>query len=561
MGSFRIYAKTPAGDEAVRQSTRVVQRNLRLVLVQVDGKLTVDELIAKIGNARLVEGAINELEKGGYIVPLAEAAAAWAVGLPPEKEERHSAVSQFSTFGERAPARIRVEEPGPASVFSAFGKPVLPVGAQETTKQETRSRKQAAARSDADEHRSERQWRILPLFGGGLLAFLVAAVLLVFFYPYDNYRGDLEKTASQLLQTPVTIGAVHFVALPTPRLELQNLRLGAAGDAAASIGRVGLPPPWQLFLQGSAAVGRLDVHDLSVPLDALLMLPGVAGDKTLALPALRQVNVEKLQILVARNMAFGVLNGQLNYENGRFAQGRLETQNRELVVAAKPAAGQMALEIEGRAWQPPALPVRFGALDAKATLDVQGLQVREINASFFGGVMKGDWSLGWHESGLAMRGDLLLARVDMQQLSSSVLPGFKWEGALEGALRLQGSGADWAGMWSAAHFDMQAKIQRGTLFGVDLGEASRRGPGGVARGGSTRFDQLSARVLADGRSIALNDLQLDAGAMNAAGVLRRTPDGQLDGRMMVNVRSSVANIRVPVRISGALPNSEVLVER
>ena len=50
-----LYEVITIGDEAVRQSTRVVQRNLRMVLVQVDGKLTVAELSEKIGNARLVE--------------------------------------------------------------------------------------------------------------------------------------------------------------------------------------------------------------------------------------------------------------------------------------------------------------------------------------------------------------------------------------------------------------------------------------------------------------------------------------------------------------------------
>ena len=50
MNSSLVYAKTPIGDEAVRQSTRVVQRNLRMVLVQIDGKLTVGELGDKIGN-------------------------------------------------------------------------------------------------------------------------------------------------------------------------------------------------------------------------------------------------------------------------------------------------------------------------------------------------------------------------------------------------------------------------------------------------------------------------------------------------------------------------------
>ena len=65
MDANLIYAKTPIGDEAVRQSTRVVQRNLRMVLVQVDGKMSVEELSNKIGNSRLVHAALRELEEGG----------------------------------------------------------------------------------------------------------------------------------------------------------------------------------------------------------------------------------------------------------------------------------------------------------------------------------------------------------------------------------------------------------------------------------------------------------------------------------------------------------------
>ena len=557
MGSARIYAKTPAGDEAVRQSTRVVQRNLRLVLVQVDGKLSVDELIAKIGNARLVESAINDLERGGFIVPQAEAAAAWAVGVPPEKEELHSAISQFSTFGERAPTFVSMEAPGagPASVFSAFGKPVLPASEQEAP-----PKKRKKLEEETAEPSPGRQWRIFPLLGGAFMVLVALLVLLVFFFPYNNYRADLEQSAGKLLHMPVTIGEVEFVALPRPRLELHDLRLGGAGEEAARIGKVSLPPPWYLLLKGGAAVTQLDLADVSCSLDRLLMQPGVASDKAFALLALRQVNVDGLQVLAAKNTVLGPFNGLLRYENGHFVEGRLETGERELLIEAKPAAGQLALRIEGRAWLLPGTPVRFGALDAKATLDIQGLQVREIDASFSGGVLRGDWSLGWYENGLAMRGDLLLARVDLQQ-AGGVLPRLKLAGALEGPLRLEGSGASWADMWSAARLEMQAKVLRGNLFGVDLGEASRRGPGSVVRAGSTRFDQLTARVSADASGIALNELQLDAGALNAGGALRHTPDGRLEGRLTIQVRSSVAAIKVPVRVSGVLPNAEVMVER
>lgn len=559
MVSARVYAKTPAGDEAVRQSTRVVQRNLRLVLVQIDGKLSVEELTAKIGNARLVEGAIGELERGGYIVPLAEAAAAWAVGLPPETPERHSALSQFSTFGARESPRITHDEPGPASVFSAFGKPVL--AASQRTAQAVKQERQQDAEDVFD---APRRLRLLPWLTGGVLALIVGALLLVFFYPYDRHRAELEKTASELLQTPVTIGAITFVALPRPHLELHDLRLGGPEGAASHLGRIGrldLPPPWQLWASGRAQLGRLEASQVSWSLPALLMQPGVASASALALPALHEIKLNHVQLMAAPQLVFAEFNGVLSYAQGRFVRGRLENQDKSLALEINPAPGQLALRIEGRAWQPPALPLRFGALDAKATLDVQGLQVREIEASIFGGLLQGEWSLGWNEQGLAMRGDLQLARVDLQQLSSSVLPKFKWAGALEGPLRLNGSGSDWAALWSGVNLDMQATVLRGTLFGIDLGEAGRRGPGSVVRAGNTRFDRLAARVQADARGIGLHDLHLDAGAMRASGALRHTPDGQIEGRLTVDVRSSVAALRVPVRVSGMLPNPEVVIER
>lgn len=125
MNVGQVYAKTPIGDEAVRQSTRVVQRNLRMVLVQVDGKLTVAELSDKIGNARLVENAIRELESGGYIVPLEGAAAAWEKPVEAPRREQVSAISQFSTFGTSKSPSAK-DMPSRASQFSTFGKPVLP---------------------------------------------------------------------------------------------------------------------------------------------------------------------------------------------------------------------------------------------------------------------------------------------------------------------------------------------------------------------------------------------------------------------------------------------------
>lgn len=110
MDGYLVFEKTLAGDEATRNRTRLVQRNLRMVLVLVDGVSTVAELVAKAGNSQLVYAAIKELQSAGFITLSAErSAAAAASGYKldekkpgpeaPKKEFSH--FSEFSTFGAR----------------------------------------------------------------------------------------------------------------------------------------------------------------------------------------------------------------------------------------------------------------------------------------------------------------------------------------------------------------------------------------------------------------------------------------------------------------------------
>lgn len=62
-----IYVKTAAGENAIQQRTRVIQRNVRMVLILVDGQSSVADLSRKTGNPQLTENALLELEKGGFV--------------------------------------------------------------------------------------------------------------------------------------------------------------------------------------------------------------------------------------------------------------------------------------------------------------------------------------------------------------------------------------------------------------------------------------------------------------------------------------------------------------
>lgn len=98
-----IYAKTTSGEEAMLQRTRVVQRNLRMVLILVDGNATVAELCDKTGNAQLTQSALVELEADGFIERRVDEDSVWK-------------------NGRRLAQRIRSKAGQPASEFSLFGK-------------------------------------------------------------------------------------------------------------------------------------------------------------------------------------------------------------------------------------------------------------------------------------------------------------------------------------------------------------------------------------------------------------------------------------------------------
>lgn len=120
-----VYAKTPIGDEAVRQSTRVVQRNLRMMLVQVDGKLTVAELSAKLGDPKMVERSLQELEDGGFIAPILEAVSAWQETQL--KQDRMQLVEAPDLAPLDSGKSVDSVAQSSSSSFSSFGKPILPV--------------------------------------------------------------------------------------------------------------------------------------------------------------------------------------------------------------------------------------------------------------------------------------------------------------------------------------------------------------------------------------------------------------------------------------------------
>ncbi|PKO44514.1 MAG: hypothetical protein CVU31_12270 [Betaproteobacteria bacterium HGW-Betaproteobacteria-4] len=553
MDSNLVYAKTPTGDEAVRQSTRVVQRNLRMVLVQVDGKMNVEELTAKIGNPRLVLSALRELEEGGYIAPSVDAVSRQDESKKAEKQmaapEPAPPMSQFSTFGPKSLGALESRRgESAASNFSSFGKPILPSPSVMAS--------EAAVMGDKRElePRPHRQGmsagRKLLLGISALLAILVATAI---FYPYEQFKPALEASAARMLKTPVKIDVVGIALFPSPALKLTGIHLGESGDG--NIAEVRIFSPHTLLGSAPYQIAKIEISRARLPANSLVAMPMFMGDAAGNQEVVaRKLVIEHLQLTLGDSLAIDDLFGDITVgEDGGIEKATFESVDRSVLVNAQPNSQGLGLNIEGRAWSPAGGLISFASLQAKGILQKDKLLIQNIDTTFLGGILRGNWLLDW-SNGLSMAGDGTYSRLDSRKVSAAFAPSLMLEGDMSGSVRLRSGGRDWGGLWSNLEAVLVTEITRGTFHGVDLGEAVRRSGVSEVRGGLTKFDRLRSTVNVSPGRVVGREIRMDAGMVTAVGQFNSARNGEVEGTMSVTMQTSVSSQTASVRVVGTLPD-------
>ncbi len=551
-----VFAKTPIGDEAVRQSTRVVQRNLRMVLVQVDGKMSVEELSTKIGNRQLVESALRDLEAGGFITPSLAAVSVWEESKPATEEGGQgrlpdpSIMSQFSTFGPRYPDPA--EEPGEERVsrFSSFEQAAVSSSAREGSKASGRAKE---SERDAMSRPERRRLSVKSVLISGFALILVVFAAIAVFYPFERFKPGIEANASRLLKAPVRIDRVGVALWPSPHLKLSGVHIGASADS--NIAEIDVGSPLSLLLDGPYRISTLRLTGAEMAINRLLGIPmftgNTAGEPVLAF---RKIVVDRSRATLGENIVSGELSGELDFRpDGSMEKAAFETVDRSLLITLQPDSQGVQLNIEGRAWQPEGSAVSFSALQAKGVLQKDKLLIRNIDTTFLGGILRGNWLLEWG-NGLSMAGEGSFSRLDSRQVSAAFVPSLKIEGDMNGTIRLRSTGRDWGGLWANTEAELSTEITRGILRGIDLGEAVRRSGVSEVRAGATKFDRLRSTLNITPTQVLGRDVELDAGMVTASGRFVAGRNGQVDGSMAVTMRTSVASQRTEVRVFGTLPD-------
>lgn len=588
----------------MRQRTRVVQRNLRMVLILVDGNATVADLSAKTGNVQLVENALHELEQSGFIELRVEQDSVWeqskkvaaeikaaAIGytrpasagtddaprvapsMPPatvfsRPQAPDTLLSQFSV------APVHSASPTVARNISSFGldglsEPLKAPEAKERVKAPplldrlkafSADRKQKAAdddlsikpiRRDGDDYYISGPIKVL----FGVLGVLVLILLTVFLFPYGSYLPEAEATLAQASGQPAKIGEMRASFYPKPGLVLDNVRLGdAAARKEIRIAEMRLLPAIGSMMTARKVFQEATLTGVTLPAEALAGLSDIfaSAAQPSAKASVQRVNLEKTDISF-RGLGFSGLNGEIKLApDGRFQSLSAHSSDRSVHLEARPAARGVDIALEGFAWRPlQASSLLLDSATAQGNLDGAELTLNKLELRAFDGLLQGVAVLrAGQQPGMA--GEVSFERISAKRFGDFLGLGPQFEGETSGKMKFSATADSWSGLFSAINANGEFSVRRGSLGNIDLAEAARRASTTPTQGGATRFEQMSGIFSLTPSDLRLSGVSLTSGLMQSFGQVDVSRELQVSGRVEVQMSGTVNKLRVPLTLSGPL---------
>ena len=585
MNENAVYVKTEAGEEAVSKRT-IVQRNLRSILIMIDGRTPVGSLAQQFGDPLIVEGLVGELEHRGLVrridasaqdeeadraelssmlVDIEDLVSQPIMPVSEDIRRAHEKASakespvldEFAMALPELQAPASVNTPAPAAALSA---------ADDVRGAIRRAMMSASPNATAAERSGGGLQRVFDLFAGrvgdrkgppgslGKKIVLSAAALLVlllglfFFYPYQRHLPHFESLATELLGQPVRIASVSPSLFPEPSIALEGVTVGGPGQL--EIGAVKLVPRVSTLLSERTVLRDVRIERAALNLS---FLPALSRRQDINW-ASRWVTVEHVSMvdasIVLLGGAIGALGGDLALdENGVLTRLSLASADGGLRLQGNNAGGVWSVSMTALGWQTPGKPsLLFDVLEARGTLNSRRLQFDQLDVKLYDGYATGRVSLDFADVA-RFEGQLQTSRLSLGGLLKVFAPSLLLTGELSLSLSLTGEGRNYEELRKNLRGTGTLVVQRGQIERVDLVQAVRiPRPGGV-RGGSTRFDRLDADAVVDASGLNLSQVVMESGLVGAKGTLRLADD-TLRGRLDVTLQGSATTVRAPVSIEG-----------
>lgn len=598
MNENAVFIKTEAGEDAVSKRT-IVQRNLRSVLIMIDGRTPVGNLAQQFGDSLIVEGLVGELEHRGLVrrvdnaqveedadrselssimVDIEDLVSQPITPVAEDIRRAHdrSSAKESPVLDEFAMAIPELTAPAAAAAVVA---PPPPADGDDVRGAIRRAMMTAGADAGIDDRAPGPLRRLFDLFAGrvsgterkgppsslakrlvvGSLLLVVLLVGLFFLYPYSRHLPHMEQLASELLGQPVRIASVSPSIFPEPSIALEGLRIGDSGQL--DVATVKLIPRVSTLLSERKVMREVRIERAGLN---IAFLPELSKRQDINW-ASRWLKVERISVidssLLLLDGSIGDLNGTLDInEDGALTRLSLASADGRLKMQGSIESGAWNVALTALGWRTPGQPsLLLDVLEATGTLNRQRLQLDKVDVKLYGGYAVGSLSVGL-ASPAAVEAEMTTSRLDIADLLKVFAPTLLLTGDLSAAIAIRGEGETLEGLRRALRASGKLGVQRGQIERVDLVQAVRIPRADGVRGGSTRFDELEGDVVADASGLSLTGATMSSGLVGAQGDIRLA-DGLINGRLDVSLRGSATTVRAPVSIEGKYADPIVRLRR
>jgi hypothetical protein len=412
---------------------------------------------------------------------------------------------------------------------------------KEKDKERERVAAKAERRAEADSARIRKPVKWGKLITTTLLVLIVGGLVAVHVMPVPV--ADYERSATEALGRPVKIGEAKFWLLTGPEIRFSNVRIG---DATISQVAAGVSPG-SLFSDRKEFT-RVEIDRLTLPQATLadVLFATVKADNL----AVDRIVVKDLELPGPAVMPKGLqADAQLD---GKGALRSATVRGPDgLVAKIVPKEGSVEFDVIAAGFTLPIAPeITLSKFGMKGSANPRGMKVDEWGGAIFNGGISGTanirWGSTWTVDGV----------VTVRGINAAVFaPALLSNGTGEGTGRFAMNGSDPAKLAATGRLDGNFTVTQGTLGSYDLAKAIQSG--GKQAAGSTAFTEMTGQAVYDRGSVALRNVSIGAGALNAGASADIAQGGALSGRIVADVKTANRSQQATIVLGGTVKEPQV----
>jgi hypothetical protein len=391
----------------------------------------------------------------------------------------------------------------------------------------------------AAHRRQERNWGKPVTIG--LLVILGAALGALHVIPIST--ADYEKAAREALGQPVRVGSARISLWRGVHYEFKDVRIGER----VRIAEARAFPALDALFDEKKIFKRIELEGATLPQDVLgeaLFAKANGENFTLGRVVATQLKLEgplplpPLDVDVALD-ATGVprVASLAGPEN--------------LVVNLSSKGAELEFEMSASSFTLPIAPeLSLDQFGMKGTITRRGMNISAWDGAALNGTVSGTaqvrWGGTWNVEGV----------VTARGINAAVFaPALLAEGRGGGTGRFWMTGSEPAKLASGGRLEGNFTINKGVLGSFDLSSAIQTGGRQVT--GRTRFTEMNGQATYNAGAVALRNVNIGAGALNAGASADIAQSGALSGRIVIDVRTSAQALRGILILGGTVKEPQV----